>query len=122
MLQLSFCYHFNSIINERIVLKDAFNLFVQSYHLIRDKREELLTPRVGIYKRKQESKKRKENTLLIKKVTKKTIKKKMFKLKTINKFYFQLLKIVSVICRFNQIEYEKMRLKNVRFPFLPFFS
>ena len=64
MLQLSFCYHFNSILNERIVLKDAFNLFVQSYHLIRDKREELLTPRVGIYKRKQESKKRKRKHAL----------------------------------------------------------
>ena len=39
-------------------------MFVQSYHLIRDKREELLTPRVGIYKRKQESKKRKRKHAL----------------------------------------------------------
>ena len=31
--------------------------------------------------------------------------KKVFRLKNINKFYFQPLIIVSVICRFDQIEY-----------------
>ena len=32
-------------------------------------------------------------------------KKKVFRLKNINQFYFQPLIIVSVICRFHQIEY-----------------
>ena len=52
-------------------------------------------PEVGVYKRKQESKEKEKNTLRPRKRSRKNI----------NQFYFQPLIIVSVICRFDQIEY-----------------
>ena len=54
---------------------------------------------VGIYKRQQEIEGEKE-----KKQENNKEKKKVFRLKNINQFYFQPLKVVSVICRFDQIE------------------
>ena len=56
-------------------------------------------------KRKQEIKKTRSRP------RKGSRKKKVFRLKNINKFYFQQLMIVSVICWFDQIEYLKKDVK-----------
>ena len=57
---------------------------------------------MGIYKRKQESKKTRKHTFDQENDQKK---KKDFRFKSINQFNFEPLKIIVVICRFDQIEY-----------------
>ena len=56
-------------------------------------------PEVGIYEKKQESEKKRKKTRSL------FDQKKVFKLKKYQSFNFQALKIIFVICRFDQIEY-----------------
>ena len=58
---------------------------------------------MGIYKRKQKIKKKRKKSR--KRPGKRSRKGKVFRLKNTHQFYFQPLIIVSVICRFDQIEY-----------------
>ena len=62
---------------------------------------------VGIYKRKQESKKKERKHAVDQENDQEDVKekKKVFRIKNINQFYFQPPMIISVICRFNKIEY-----------------
>ena len=60
----------------------------------------LVFQRREFIKENKKVRKKKENTLLTQKPT-----KKKFRLKNMNKFNFQPLIMVSVICRFDQIEY-----------------
>ena len=62
---------------------------------------------VGVYKRKQESKKKKERKHALDQESDQENdqgKKKVFRLVNMNHFYFQPLTIVPAICRFEQIE------------------
>ena len=62
---------------------------------------------MGIYKWKQESKKKRKKHALYQESDQENDqeKKRVFRLKNINQFYFQPLKIVSIICGSGQIEY-----------------
>ena len=64
---------------------------------------------MGIYKRKQEIKKKEIKHALDQESEQENDQeeKKVFILKNINQFYFEPLIIVSIICRFDEIEYKK---------------